>query len=283
MDAIKMHSSEIFGAGMQFHYAFITELSAVSALHTHDFYELFLIIKGEITHVVNGGGINMKEGELALIRPDDRHCYERSGRASCMFVNLAFTVAVARDAFCYLGSDFQRYLSKLEQPPCVNVQEDTRKRLIKILRDVGAMPEKDTARKTVMLKILLIELLAGFPAEVKAEETEIPAWLAALCGSMQSIENFTSGMPAMYSLSRCSPEHLSRTFKKYLMSTPTQYVNDLRLNYIRNLLVDTDLGITEICTAAGYNSISHANHLFRDKYGMPPSGYRAANKRIVIP
>jgi len=49
------------------------------------------------------------------------------------------------------------------------------------------------------------------------------------------------------------------------------------------MLVDTDLGVAEISAMAGFESISHMNHLFRAACGMTPSEYRRRNRRIVIP
>lgn len=283
MEPFRIYGSGIFRAGSQFHHAYITELSALTLPHTHDFYEMFLILQGEIIHIVNGAETVVMAGELTLVRPEDNHRFARRRDASCLFVNLAFLSAVAYDAFRYLDNDFQRYLLRLPQPPCALASAEATERTLKIIRDVSALPEDAGVRKSALLKALLFELLTTFKFGEAENDAQVPHWLSELVGRMQSVENFTAGITALYALAQRTPEHLARSFRKYMSTTPTQYINDLRLNYIKNMLVDTDIGIAEICLMAGFNSISHANHLFREKYGTPPSAYREEHRKLVVP
>lgn len=282
MTPVRMGSEGVFRVGSQFHYVQITELSATKISHSHNFYELFMIVKGGIRHLVNGLVVDMNEGDLVLIRPDDCHCYERRIDASCRFVNLAFTPAVAYDAFRFLDHDFQQTILNQSEPPCVRAPEATIERALNTLRDASALPDGDGAVREALLKSLLFELLTGF-VHYEAVSGDMPVWLERLLNGMRSAGNFTAGMPAMRALSGCTPEHLARSFRKYLGTTPTDYINQLRLNYIRNMLVDTDLGIAEIGEMGGFDSVSHMNHIFREAYGMTPSEYRHENIRKVIP
>lgn len=51
---------------------------ATYKIHTHDFYELFLVSHGGAIHAVNGRSQLLSEGSFVLMRPRDVHRYDFS-------------------------------------------------------------------------------------------------------------------------------------------------------------------------------------------------------------
>jgi len=78
----------------------------------------------------------------------------------------------------------------------------------------------------------------------------------------------------MVALSGKSREHLTRSMRKYIGMSPSEFINDLRLNYIANMLINSNHRILDIIFASGFNTVSHATLLFRKKYGMSMSEFR---------
>ena len=101
-----------------------------------------------------------------------------------------------------------------------------------------------------------------------------PEWLHWLSLEMLKKENFVEGLPALYRLSGKSIEHLSRACRKYLQKSPTQLINDIRLEYVVNQLQNTDEKVIAICEDAGFDSLSHFYHIFKQAYGMSPAQFR---------
>jgi AraC-like DNA-binding protein len=72
-----------------------------------------------------------------------------------------------------------------------------------------------------------------------------------------------------------SPSAFSRSFRRHTGMALVQYVNRLRINLACQLLMsETQMSITEICYAAGYNNISNFNRQFLTQKGMSPSRFR---------
>lgn len=68
--------------------------------------------------------------------------------------------------------------------------------------------------------------------------------------------------------------HFIRLFRKVYNKTPHQYLIQKRIEQARYLLVSSELSITEICFAVGFQSLGSFSTLF-DKYtGDSPSIYR---------
>lgn len=73
-----------------------------------------------------------------------------------------------------------------------------------------------------------------------------------------------------------SQRQLERRFKKHVGCTLVQFGLHIRLQNARLLLISTDLGVREVATASGFNTLSHFAFSFRKFFGRRPSDYRDA-------
>jgi transcriptional regulator GlxA family with amidase domain len=76
---------------------------------------------------------------------------------------------------------------------------------------------------------------------------------------------------------------LSRTyfcdlFKKFAGMTFNEYISLLRINHAKRLLGTTDMSITEVAIASGFNDISNLCRQFARQMNVSPSEYR---KRVT--
>lgn len=63
-------------------------------------------------------------------------------------------------------------------------------------------------------------------------------------------------------------------FKKELDTTPSEYLNLLRLRYAKQLLLNHSYSITQIAEMCGYSNPFYFTNLFRKRFGMSPSAFR---------
>jgi AraC-like DNA-binding protein len=71
-----------------------------------------------------------------------------------------------------------------------------------------------------------------------------------------------------------SPYYLIRLFRRVYKQTPHQYLMQQRITKAKELLCNTDLSITEICSVVGFESLGSFSSLFRKIAGLSPSAYR---------
>ena len=86
-------------------------------------------------------------------------------------------------------------------------------------------------------------------------------------------EQITQGDLA--SMLSVSPQYLSRMFSQTVGMGFSAYLAEVRLRRAARLLQETDMGVTQICYACGYGSLSHFLRSFKSKYGVTPTQYRA--------
>ena len=71
--------------------------------------------------------------------------------------------------------------------------------------------------------------------------------------------------------------HLIKEFKRYIGSTPHDYLISLRILNAGFLLQNTDIPVSQVGLAAGFENITNFMRLFKKHMGMTPGEYR--NKR----
>lgn len=75
-----------------------------------------------------------------------------------------------------------------------------------------------------------------------------------------------------------SDRHLRRAFEAEYHVSPVQYRQTCRLLLAKRLLTDTDLPVTEVALAAGFQSLRRFNALFQSRYRMAPTELRKRRK-----
>ncbi|HTQ78620.1 MAG TPA: helix-turn-helix transcriptional regulator, partial [Thermoanaerobaculia bacterium] len=68
-----------------------------------------------------------------------------------------------------------------------------------------------------------------------------------------------------------SPFHFLRTFRRATGLSPGRFLGALRLKSAVRLLMTTDLPVTEVCFASGYNSLGTFTRRFTEVMGLPPT------------
>ncbi len=79
-------------------------------------------------------------------------------------------------------------------------------------------------------------------------------------------------------ISHLSVSALERRFKKYLSKTPKQFINEVRLENARRLLIETDISISLVVDQTGFVDHSYFSKQFRNFFGDPPSQLRSNHR-----
>lgn len=245
--------------------------------HCHDFSEILLVSSGSLIHRVNGERQHLTAGNIVFMRPDDMHGFAPDRECEkCEIVMLDFQLEIFLSMSIYFENDY--FLQKMTAPvlpPCFKMDFASTSTLYSRMLKLNTSSVSPMLRK-VKLKILLAELFARFFIdEVNfLSESQIPEWLENLCRTMRSEENFTAGLERMQKLAYRTPGHLCKSFQKYLGKTPTEFINELRINHAAVLLTDTNEDIVAIADKMKFQSLSRFYHLFRKYYGISPAAYR---------
>jgi len=285
MKAVKLKTKDLIDPESEIHYAYHKSLASITTPHNHDFFEIFLITKGEAFHRINDKQEIIEEGDLVFIRPNDIHNYEKSDDKSCELINLAFPELTMLKLFEYFGEGFHSdKLLLAEFPPKIRLSKIEKDILVNRFEKLNTLRRTNKKKIKTELRILLADIFSRYFTTGDESSNEIiPSWLVKLKVEMERKENFVLGIKKMYDLCERTPEHLSRSFKKYFNESPTDYITNLRLNYTANLLTNSDEDITNISMDCGFENLSHFYHLFKKKFYASPKEFRLKHQKSIIP
>jgi AraC family cel operon transcriptional repressor len=285
MRIFKLHSEGYIDSESEFEYKHINDFREIfPLLHDHDYYEFFIIIEGSIRHYINKQNTILKKGHLVFIRPSDFHSYHPNGSENCHFINIAILEKTIKELFAYLGKGIDvEYLHTSSLPPTILLTDSELVSIIGKFENLNMLPVFDKNRLNTELRVILVNLFSNYFIGDKNNNNNLPDWLNMTINELNNPKNFRKGMPALKEIACKSDEHISRTFKKFLYKTPTQYINELRLNYAANQIRFTNKRIIEIAFDSGFENQSNFHKQFKSLFQYTPNEFRKLNHREYKP
>jgi len=75
--------------------------------------------------------------------------------------------------------------------------------------------------------------------------------------------------------------HLVRVFDEITWTTPHHFLSCLRIQRAKELLLNSQAAITDVCIEVGYNSLGTFSKTFSELVGVSPQEFRALPKRLT--
>jgi AraC family cel operon transcriptional repressor len=277
----RLKAEQILSPVTGFNFVIHSEVSVATVPHTHDFPEIFLVTSGKSDHWVNGRNQLLKPGALVFIRPEDTHYYLPAKNTGFEFVNLAFSIDFyyRMGGFLGLEEEFET-LKQKEFPPKTQLLPDETRKFLREFKDVRNILAYNPKEGVARLRKMLLCLLKDYLVEPSLEDPikVVPEWLKQLYRLMARPDKFRLGLPEMLRLAACSQEHLCRVWKKHFKQTPTEFINNLRLDYAASGILEGDGDINFQAYQAGFENLSYFYHLFKKRFGVSPGTYRKMKK-----
>ena len=233
--------------------------------HSHDFYELILVIQGSFRHIINGNEYTHNEGDLVILRPGDTHgvrSQEKDTSVVCLSVNRA---EFEKSASAY-GTEILCDFSPDKEPLLLNVSTD-----FGLCRACALSAQEKSADRCGRQ---LLGIIFPICLERSGEAHTATSHLKTASEKMKSEENLREGLPAFLRISGYSHTHLARLVKKEFGCTLHEYIFNLRLEEAYRRVVFTSESFECISACVGYESFSHFCRIFKKHFGITPSALR---------
>ncbi|MGO4539161.1 bifunctional transcriptional activator/DNA repair enzyme AdaA [Paenibacillus sp. 2TAB19] len=104
-------------------------------------------------------------------------------------------------------------------------------------------------------------------------------WISLVSEYMNSHYNENITLELLAEISHSSPFHLQRTFKRLCGITPTEHMQQLRMEHAKRWLAESDLKIADIGLQVGMTNTPYFVTLFKQKVGCTPAVYRRQYKK----
>lgn len=242
-------------------------------LHDHDYWEFFIILSGSTEHHMQQGKRSLKSGMGCLVHPWDKH---RFGTHSTDYeqLNVAITDDYFHELLDFIDPKLYDNLSAVGCPVLYELDESSLREIRKNVHSIQITGDKDRERFSIFLKLIWLDIVKLiYRSEVHAND-DYPKWLNDFIQAIHRPENIARPVGELHRLTYFSYRHLTRLFKQYTGETLNDYLLRTRLHYGAMLLRTTDMGILNISSALGYDSLSHFIRMFKKYFKMTPKQYR---------
>ena len=266
-----------FNESMSFSYrnSVYTSENYPSSLHFHDYYELLVILEGDIHYVHDRDIYYPQKGDIILIPPGHLHCSKPNSEKT----------NYKRYVFYFYSNFLDELGADILLDFAVNLPKNhfyfapshsTMNEIISLNEKLLAAFEKNTPADLLLAKSYILQLFyilnsLNWDRPVKSEG--LPSILRDILKYLD--KNYTQPLSIADISERFfySPEHISKLFRKHLNITYTNYILNKRIAFSQKLM-ETDLSLTDICFQTGFGSLSSFNRAFHKITGMSPSQYR---------
>lgn len=241
--------------------------------HNHEFYEIVLLVSGNVRHILNESNHPLNIGDIVFITPSDIHLFPPNSRVSEL---LSFQVHAKEMERFFEAYGTRDMLTAADRTPFLHLEPGEVRSLVETYSRIVVLDDADHLRQ---YRILLGKIMQCYLTH--ENQGNSPIWLRMAVDQMGILQNAAEGVPAFLRLSNLSHAQLCRLMKKHYGMTPQQYIKNLRLNLAYEMIESTSLDFLTISMEIGYNSFSHFCTSFKEKYDISPSELRRqANLRF---
>ncbi|KRM27356.1 helix-turn-helix domain-containing protein [Schleiferilactobacillus harbinensis] len=129
--------------------------------------------------------------------------------------------------------------------------------------------------QTTMLIIELANRAWAARQNVTGDHTQIKEWIRTHMN-----ESLTVGAIADHF--NLNPDYMTRIFKRETGMPVIEFLNSVRLDYARYLLLTTTDTVHSICHQSFFNDAKYFSRIFKKKFHLTPSAYRTAYTHTFV-
>ena len=242
------------------------DVSYICPLHWHNYIELELCIDGTGYQLFNGVEYEFKKGTLAIARMTDFHQVVPTDNIKLIHIMIEDRV-LSQEILNRLSTSSDMIYDLNEE------EMQTMLGLFNLCRKESERDNVDLKYIKNLLECLFVQVFRIAPRrEMTVYAQSIPIQRAVLFMHMHFREN--PSLEKVAQIAHYSPCHFSSTFHKEMGKTYSEYLNVLKLDYAKELLMTTDLKICDVGFECGFTSHSNFLRLFKDYFSVSPLQYR---------
>lgn len=253
-------------------------------MHSHDFSELLIVLKGRGEHIINNESYELRTGDVFIIKGSAKHGFKKShGLEVCNIMfdpnNFLFQTNELRKMrgfqCLFVLEPYYRELKQFKSR--MKLSLDNLKHVHRIIQELSnEFLNQQQAYKT-RITALFAELVVFLSREYEVEEIIDSRVLIQISEAITFMElNYLEQIKLEDIAEKAfvSPSHFCRIFKSTYKVSPIDYVIKLRIWHAGQLLRFKDKTVTQIAFESGFQDSNYFARRFKKEMGMSPKEYR---------
>ncbi len=274
---VKYHNGKYID--FQYRNDFVTPESYKISLHTHDFCEMCIFIKGEMRHIVENNTYSLKNGDIFICRANELH----HGISVAPSQYERFVFFFSSDIFNYLENGNQQLLAFLDsnafgKENLIQPDINSKTELFALLNRVKKILEAQQDNCEIMAYSYIIQIFNLISELYKnfgytQRQRCLPEYVENALQYINQNFNTIKGISEISDYLHINKDYLSRLFLKHIGISITYYIQSKKIAKSKELLQNNS-SVTEACLASGFNSVSYYISVFHKMVGKTPMEYK---------
>lgn len=242
---------------------------ATVPLHSHEFYELNIVLNGSGTHTLGDSCIAARPGDVFVIPPGVKHTYAPDETLDIYHILLQaeFLLRYFEDLNTLPG-----FKTLFEIEPILREAGGgsyflhlTKEELAQIQEEITTIAEAQANRQFGYQNLTTLHLICTLSIKMHQCSHAEKATNASTLTVMHTIEHIQNHLDQkltvaqLAALAAMSEATYNRRFKRLLRMPPAEYIQKCRVERANKLLAENKLTKTEIAALCGFYDISHMN------------------------
>lgn len=239
-------------------------------------YVLHVVKRGKGVLEINGKHYELKKGDAFLIPPDIEAWYEADKEEPWFYCWVGFTGLKSQEIMENAGFSSKQPVRHIECVDELSVYVD------KILDEYHLTYECELKRKAYLMlffSVLIEEYKKKAPYAVYSYPGSVYARYAIDYINAHYNEKIKISELADYI--GVTRSYLATSFKKAMGCSPQEYLINLRMDKASSLLKKTNMSVSSVANAVGYNDQLAFSKAFKQHFGISPRGYREEKDKLV--
>ncbi|MBO5060487.1 MAG: helix-turn-helix domain-containing protein [Clostridia bacterium] len=234
--------------------------------HWHDFFEIEYIISGSGDYIIDGKKYTIAPGMTFFMSPINAHMVIAH---DVQLINISFSENLC-DSFLLSQLDFVDSVTAFRL-------EGADRDYIKTTALELSHSLDDNLYASLLLNTIVTKLHKIFTPQATLRNNFSISKKAVL----YIINNFRKNISLADAASYVglTPSYFSMLFKKETGTTFKEYIDRLRFEYARKLILLSDMTVQQICAESGFGNYENFIRRFKLRFGSSPSIYRTKNKQ----
>ncbi len=244
---------------------------SIYPLHRHDYIELEILISGRLYQEINGVGILCEPGDCWCLDNRDLHYFRLIEPVKIL--NICIDLLSVPSAVA-------EFIGKIKFPLTGHLEGDALKTVKDLFVNLAETSTEDIpfAKEKCTAYMLLLLAVLTENTTVLSEKPEISGY-----GYIsEAIDYMHKNYGEPLSLDRVarevslSPKYFSKLFKRVSGHSFVGYLNYLRIERAKELLLSTSLSVTYIAMECGFDSFPTFSRQFKTHCGCTPTAFRGS-------
>jgi len=150
--------------------------------HTHEYWEAFVLVEGEISHYIGKKHFRMKKGDAWLVRPTDNHMLKAVNHAQVKMINFALKIEYAERLFELFSFQPENHTDNAGLS--FTVSEQLLRKLISETIVIQSQKNSPLSKKILWCKVLFNEFFNEYLSQKVISSKNTPDWLESLLVSI---------------------------------------------------------------------------------------------------